>query len=241
LLGLLLELAVTNRTRLTKTRHVADRATRRDLLDAATMRGRRYYVKSNMTRQIGEGEIDMLVQEKYVLSHPAAPRQPERSWRLRKGPRVLRLRTEQIQDRCVAVKNKQDPASVRHPLIIAPIGAQRQALFSERLRCSHQTPRWREVDSNFRFRTRGAMAWPSSVASWAFFSARNCSALRARSGLTPLPAAPGHALSLAAGSRRGKRTRGDAKSARRQWEPGAYTVLAGGGLLCCLSASELDA
>ena len=83
--------------------------------------------------------------------------------------------------------------------------------------------------------------WPSSVASWAFFSARNCSALGARSGLTPLPAAPGHALSLAAGSRRGKRTRGDAKSARRQWEPGAYTVLAGGGLLCCLSASELDA
>jgi len=49
---------------------------------------------------------------------------------------------------------------------------------------SHATPRWREVDSNFRFRTRGAMAWPSSVASWAFFSARNCSALRARSGLT---------------------------------------------------------
>ena len=72
MLGLLLELAVTNRTRLTKTRHVADRATRRDLLDAATMRGRRYYVKSNMTRQIGEGEIDMLVQEKYVLSQPAA-------------------------------------------------------------------------------------------------------------------------------------------------------------------------
>jgi hypothetical protein len=33
---------------------------RRNLLDAATMRGRRYYVKSNMTRQIGEGEIDML-------------------------------------------------------------------------------------------------------------------------------------------------------------------------------------
>ena len=148
MLGLLLELAVTNRTRLTKTRHVADRATRRDLLDAAAMGGRRYYVKSNMTRQIGEGEIDMLVQEKYVLSQPAAPRQPERSWRLRKGPRVLRLRTEQIQDRCVAVKNKQDPASVRHPLIIAPIGAQRQALFSERLRCSHQTPRWREQDSN---------------------------------------------------------------------------------------------
>jgi len=59
-LGLLLELAVTNRTRLTRTRHVADRATRRNLLDAATMRGRRYYVKSNMTRQIGEGEIDML-------------------------------------------------------------------------------------------------------------------------------------------------------------------------------------
>jgi len=29
------------------------------------------------------------------------------------------------------------------------------------------------------------MAWPSSVASWAFFSARNCSALRARSSLTP--------------------------------------------------------
>ena len=57
MLGLLLELAVTNRTRLTRTRHVADRATRRDLLDAATMRGRRYYVKSNMTRQIGEGEI----------------------------------------------------------------------------------------------------------------------------------------------------------------------------------------
>jgi hypothetical protein len=78
LLGLLLELAVTNRTGLTRTRHVADRATRRDLLDAATMRGRRYYVKSNMTRQIGEGEIDMLVQEKYVLSQPAAPRQPER-------------------------------------------------------------------------------------------------------------------------------------------------------------------
>jgi hypothetical protein len=78
LLGLLLELAVTNRTRLTKTRHVADRATRRDLLDAAAMGGRRYYVKSNMTRQIGEGEIDMLVQEKYVLSQPAAPRQPER-------------------------------------------------------------------------------------------------------------------------------------------------------------------
>ena len=68
MLGLLLELAVTNRTRLTRTRHVADRATRRDLLDAATMRGRRYYVKSNMTQQIGEGEIDMLVQEKYVLS-----------------------------------------------------------------------------------------------------------------------------------------------------------------------------
>ena len=56
---------------------------------------------------------------------------------------------------------------------------------------SHWTRRWREVDSNFRFRTRGAMAWPSSVASWAFFSARNCSALRARSSLTPLPAAPG--------------------------------------------------
>jgi hypothetical protein len=85
-----------------------------------------------------------------------------------------------------------------------------------------QTVCWREVDSNFRFRTRGAMAWPSSVASWAFFSARNCSALRARSGLTPLPAAPGHALSLAAGSRRGKRTRGDAKSARRQWSRGVY-------------------
>jgi hypothetical protein len=33
LLGLLLELAVTNRTRLTRTRQVADRATRRDLLD----------------------------------------------------------------------------------------------------------------------------------------------------------------------------------------------------------------
>ena len=121
MLGLLLELAVTNRTRLTKTRHVADRATRRDLLDAATMRGRRYYVKSNMTRQIGEGEIDMLVEEKYVLSHPAAPRQPERSWRLRKGPRVLRLLTGQIQDRCVAVKNKQDPANVfRHNQTIRP-------------------------------------------------------------------------------------------------------------------------
>ena len=47
------------------------------------------------------------------------------------------------------------------------------------------------MDSNFRFRTRGAMVWPSFLASWAFFSARNCSALRARSGLTPLPAAPG--------------------------------------------------
>jgi hypothetical protein len=56
---------------------------------------------------------------------------------------------------------------------------------------SQETPRRREVDSNFRFRTRGAMAWPSSVASWAFFSARNCSALRARSSLTPLPVAPG--------------------------------------------------
>ena len=77
MLGLLLELAVTNRTRLTRTRHVADRATRRDLLDAAAMGGRRYYVKSNMTRQISEGEIDMLVEEKYVLSQPAAPRQPE--------------------------------------------------------------------------------------------------------------------------------------------------------------------
>jgi hypothetical protein len=111
LLGLLLEL-VTNRSRLTRTRHVADRATRRDLLDAATMRGRRYYVKSNMTRQIGEGEVDMLVQEKYVLSQPAAPSPTRGSWRLRKGPRVLRLRTGQIQDRCVAVKNKQDPANV---------------------------------------------------------------------------------------------------------------------------------
>jgi hypothetical protein len=30
-----------------------------------------------------------------------------------------------------------------------------------------------------------------TMPSWAFFSARNCSALRARSGLTPLPAAPG--------------------------------------------------
>src|SRR5260370_36063564 len=44
----------------------------------------------------------------------------------------------------------------------------------------------RPPHSIFRFRTRGAKAWPSSVASWAFFSARNCSALRARSGLTPL-------------------------------------------------------
>ena len=44
----------------------------------------------------------------------------------------------------------------------------------------------------------------------------------------------------------GRLTKRQANPRRRQvrkasMEPGAYTVLAGGGLLCCLSASELDA
>jgi hypothetical protein len=46
-------------------------------------------------------------------------------------------------DAALEVCNQYDP-QLNRPLIIA----QRQALFTERLRCSHQTPRWRERDSN---------------------------------------------------------------------------------------------
>lgn len=106
MLGLLLELAVTNRTRLTRTRHVADRATRRDLLDAATMRGRRYYVKSNMTQQIGEGEIDMLVQEKYVLS------------RRQRLANQSELETEKGSSRIKVAYGASSPQVLRHPVML---------------------------------------------------------------------------------------------------------------------------
>jgi len=105
-------------------------------------------------------------------SSPIAPKRVHRGARLRLGGGVP---SDFAYTPCRVMSMSKRGSDSRSRGFGGPAPSRRLFRLRPRNSLLRATPRWRETDSNFRFRRRtGVRFWPFSVALWAFLSARKC-------------------------------------------------------------------